>query len=218
MRINESSIEIRISEYGFKLMTDNQVSPSTLSVIVELANPDLIIIVICLPIVDLIYAINFGSVAYLNYVQVMTGALWTGIDLFMGFVLGPVLGSMEPKDRARVFKRLVPKMTFLMPVLSGVTITSGIELAQRIGLVSLSNLSGSLSNPWILAAVIIVAILTIQGLGILLPNEIRVFRQLLSETPDIAKISRLGMRTARLGGVQGIFQLAIIFIMANLRF
>lgn len=147
----------------------------------------------------------------LNYVHIMAGALWTGIDLFMGFVLGPVLGGMEPKDRAGVFKRLVPKMTFLMPVLAAVTITSGIELAQRLGMLTLT-------SPWILAAFVIVAILTVQGFGILLPNEIRVFRQLLSKAPDIEKISRLGMRNAKLGGVQGILQLTIIFIMANLRF
>ena len=140
----------------------------------------------------------------------MTGVLWTGIDLFMGFVLGPVLGGMEPEDRARVFKRLVPKMTFLMPVLATVTITAGFELAQQLGY--------SLTSPWILAALVIVGILTFQGFGILLPNEIRIFRQLLSEAPDIEKISRLGMRNARLGGVQGILQLAIIFIMANLSF
>ncbi|MDP2719209.1 MAG: hypothetical protein U1D67_03965 [Dehalococcoidia bacterium] len=161
---------------------------------------------------------NFGSVTILNYVHIMTGALWTGIDLFMGFVLGPVLGGMEPKDRAGLFRRLVPKMTFLMPVLAGVTITSGIELTKWLGYASPSNLFAALANPWIFAAVAIVAILTVQGFGLLLPNEIRVFRQLLSETPDIDKISRLGMRNAKLGGVQGIFQLAIIFVMANLRF
>lgn len=161
---------------------------------------------------------NFGSLTFLNYVHIMTGTLWTGIDLFMGFVLGPVLGGMEPKDRAGVFKRLVPKMTFLMPVLAAVAITSGIELAERLGLASLSNLFVSLSNPWILAAAIIVTLLTVQGFGILLPTEIRVFKQLLSTTPDINKISRLGMRTAKVGAVQGVLQLAIIFIMANLRF
>lgn len=192
--------------------------PSTISVIIQSANPIFIAVAMGLPVGALIYAMNFGTLTFLNYVHVMTGALWTGIDLFMGFVLGPVLGGMEPKDRAAVFRRLVPKMTFLMPVLATVTIMSGIELAERLGLASLSNLSVSLSNPWILATVIIVGILTVQGFGLLLPNEIRVFRQLLSETPDIGKISRLGMMNAKLGGVQGIFQLAVIFVMANLRF
>ena len=199
-------------------MTNKQVKSSTISVIIQSANPIFIIVVVFLPVGALIYSINFGTVTILNYVHIMTGALWTGIDLFMGFVLGPVLGGMEPKDRANVFKRLVPKMTFLMPVLAAVTITSGIELTQWLGYASPSNLFSALANPWILAAVVIVGILTVQGFGLLLPNEIRVFKQLLSETPDIDKISRLGMRNAKLGGVQGIFQLAIIFVMANLRF
>lgn len=192
--------------------------PSTISVILQSANPIFIAVVIGLPIGVLIYAINFGTLAFLNYAHIMAGAFWTGIDLFMGFILGPVLGGMEPKDRATVFRRLIPKMTFLMPVLATVTIMSGIELAERLNLASLSNPSTFLSNPWLLAVVIIVGMLTAQGFGLLLPNEIRVFRQLLSETPDIGKISRLGMMNAKLGGVQGILQLAVIFVMANLRF
>ncbi len=199
-------------------MINKQVKPSTISVVIKSANPVFISLTIFLPVGALIFSMNFGSVTFLNYVHVMTGALWTGIDLFMGFVLGPVLGGMEPKDRAAVFKRLVPKVTFLMPVLAAVTITSGIELTQWLGYASPSNLFASLSNPWILATVVIVTILTVQGIGLLLPYDIRIFKQLLSDEPDIKKISRLGMRTVRIGGIQGIFQLAIIFVMANLRF
>lgn len=167
------------------MMAMKPARPSVISVVIQSANPIFILIAILLPVGALIFALNFGSRAVLNYVHILTGACWTGIDLFMGFVLGPVLGGMEPKDRAVVFRRLVPKMTFLMPVLATVTIMSGIELAERLGLASLSNLSASLSNPWILASVVIVALLTIQGFGLLLPNEIRIFRQLLSKAPDI---------------------------------
>jgi len=184
--------------------------PGVISVVIKLANPIFIIIAVCLPIGALIYAMNFGSLKVINYVHIMTAALWTGIDLFMGVVLGPVLGGMEPKDRANVFKRLIPRMTFLMPVLAAVATTSGIQLAQRIG--------WSLTDPWVLAALIITGILAIQGFGLLLPNEIRIFRQLLSQTPDIDRIARLGMINAKLGGLQGAFQLAIIVIMVNIRF
>lgn len=183
----------------------------TLSVIIEMANPVFVVLAVGLPIAALVVAISSGSLAILNYVHIMTGALWTGIDLFMGFVLGPVLGGMEPRDRVAVFKRLIPKMTFLMPVLAGVTTTAGIQLAQALDIFSLA-------NPWIVAALVIAGILTVQGFGLLLPNEIRIFQQLLSPTPDTEKISRLGMRNAKLGGLQGLFQLAIIFIMARLRF
>lgn len=191
-------------------MEIEQTRPSVISVIIQSANPVFIIFAMGLPIGALIYALNFGSLTSLNFVHVMTGALWTGIDLFMGFVLGPVLGGMEPKNRADVFKRLVPKMTFLMPVLATVATVSGLYLAQRLGY--------SLSNPLAITAVVIVSILTIQGFGILLPNEIRVFQQLLSKSPNVEKISRLGMMNARLGGVQGLLQLAIIIVMAKLRF
>ncbi len=184
--------------------------PSVISVVIKLANPIFITIAVCLPIGALIYAMNFGSLKVINYVHIMTAVLWTGIDLFMGAVLGPVLGGMEPKDRANVFKRLIPRMTFLMPVLAAVATTSGIQLAQRMG--------WSLTDSWVLAALIITGILAIQGFGLLLPNEIRIFRQLLSSTPDIDRISRLGMINAKLGGLQGAFQLAIIVIMVNIRF
>jgi hypothetical protein len=185
--------------------------PSTFSIIVELGNPVFIVLAIVLPNAALGVAMALGSFMLLNYVHIMTGALWTGIDLFMGFAIGPVLGAMEPRQRAEVFKRLIPKMTFLMPMLSGVTIIAGVVLAQRLGMLTLD-------NPWIVAALIITALLVAQGFGVLLPNEIRIFKQLVSATPDVDRIVKLGMQNARLAGFQGVLQLAIIFVMANLRF
>ncbi|MBI2863718.1 MAG: hypothetical protein HYX94_04060 [Chloroflexi bacterium] len=176
-----------------------------------MANPVFIVVAVCLPIGALVAAQISGVPVLVNYVHVMTGVLWTGIDLFMGFVLGPVLGMMEPRERVAVFKRLIPRMTFLMPVLAGVTSTAGIQLAQQMG-------SFSLDRPWTVAALVIVAVLTVQGFGVLLPNEIRIFQQLLSPTPDTEKVSLLGMRNARLGGIQGVLQLAIIFVMAMMAF
>lgn len=184
---------------------------STFSIIAQLGNPVFIILSIVLPNAALAIAWGLGSLMLLNYVHVMTGALWTGIDLFMGFAVGPILGAMEPRQRAEVFKRLIPKMTFLMPMLAGVTIMAGIQLAQQTGRLSLD-------SPWIIAALVITAILVAQGFGILLPNEIRIFKQLVSPTPDIDRIAKLGMQNARLAGIQGLLQLAIIFVMANLRF
>lgn len=178
--------------------------------IISAANPMFVILAVFIPVGALIFSNLSGSLALLNYVHVLTGGLWTGIDLFMGFVLGPVLGGMEPGDKAKVFKRLIPRMTFLMPVLAGVTTTAGFQLVNHLGY--------SYASVKIIAALVITGILTVQGFGLLLPNEIRVFRQLLSEKPDIDRIAKLGMLNAKLGGVQGIFQLAIIFVMAIIRF
>ncbi|MDO8688714.1 MAG: hypothetical protein Q7R39_01645 [Dehalococcoidia bacterium] len=191
-------------------MATDQARPSVISGIIQSANPVFIVVAVCVPIAALVYALNFGTITVLNFVHILTGALWTGIDLFMGFVLGPVFGGLEPRERASIFKRLVPKMTFLMPVLAGVTVTAGLNLTGQMGF--------PLDNPKILASLIVAGLLTVQGFGLLLPNEIRIFQQLLSERPDIDKIARLGMTNAKLGGLQGVFQLAIIFIMANIRF
>ena len=181
----------------------------TFSRIIQMANPVFILVAIIAPVGALLYANIFGPLVSLNYVHIMAGATWTGIDLFMGFVLGPAMGRMDPRDRVAVFKHLMPRMTFLMPVLAGVTVTAGIQLAQR--------LEYSLSTPLFIAAFIITGILTVQGFGVLLPNEIQIFKELLSKDPDINKISRLGMRNAKLGGIQGVMQLIIIFIMAAIR-
>jgi len=187
-----------------------QTRPGVFSGIVRATNPVFIVLSIGVPVGALIYAMNSESFTSINYVHVMAGSLWTGIDLFLGFVLGPVLGRLDPGERVAVFKRLMPRMTFLMPVLAGVTFTSALELTDRMGL--------PLDSPWIIAALVVTGILGIQGFAVLLPNEIRIFKQLLSDKPETDKIARLGMQNARLGGVQGIFQLAIIFIMAIIRF
>ena len=46
---------------------------------------------------------------FLNFVHVMCGVLWTGIDLFMGFVVGPILRRVEMPVRREIIIRLVPK-------------------------------------------------------------------------------------------------------------
>ena len=47
----------------------------------------------------MIAAILSPSLWFLNFVHVISGALWTGIDLFMGFVIGPVLRRVSLETR-----------------------------------------------------------------------------------------------------------------------
>nr|WP_246972386.1 hypothetical protein [Natribaculum luteum] len=98
------------------------------------ANPAFAVGVVVAPVAALLYAIQFGSIQLHTYVHVMAGVLWTGIDLFMAMVLGPVLGSLAVSERASVFERFTPKMTFLMPTLAFVTIFGGITLAIRLAI------------------------------------------------------------------------------------
>src|SRR6266404_4631497 len=52
---------------------------------------------------------------FLNFVHVISGVMWTGIDLFMGFVMGPILRRVDLSVRREIIVRLVPKTLFLMP-------------------------------------------------------------------------------------------------------
>lgn len=160
------------------------------------------------PIIALFAALISGSYLVLDYIHVLSGATWTGIDLFMGLVMGRVLGGLAPPARAQVIKKLVPIMLFLMPSLTSVAITAGIFLAIRGGY----NL---LSTPIIIAAVLVI-ILMIQGIGIILPTEARIFLELRKDKPDYGKVIKLGMRNVYLSGSQSIFQIALIFVMAYL--
>ena len=67
---------------------------------------------------------------FLNFVHVICGVLWTGIDLFMGFVIGPILRKVGLSVRREIIVRLVPRTLFLMLTLSIITGTTGWFLAR----------------------------------------------------------------------------------------
>src|SRR5579872_2457308 len=156
-------------------------------------------------------AIVVGNLWALNFIHVLAGGLWTGIDLFMGFVVGPILRASPFEARRAIITRLTPKTLFLMPALSISTGTSGWFLAQRLGFLDLA-------YPqfyWVVAALAIVAILTIQGLGYLLPTNLKVYLELRKPRPDGAKISALMSRFFYVVAFQGAMQVAIIVVMAR---
>ena len=155
--------------------------------------------------------IAIDNVWLLNFVHVMAGVMWTGIDLFMGFVVGPIVRSMPLPARRAFVLRLTPKTLFLLPTLSIITSTAGYFHARQIGFMALP-------YPqfwWVAAALAIVTLLTIQGLGFLLPTNLMVYFELKKPQPDGARIGRL-MRWYFLAvATQGVMQMAIIVVMAK---
>ena len=158
-----------------------------------------------------VWVINQDSRWILNFFHVIFGLLWTGIDLFMGFVIGPILKSVDLNARRAIVTRLAPRMMFLMPTLAAVTTTAGIELAWSAGYFALD-------WPyfgWVLAALVIVTILTVQGIGVLLPINIVVFLELRKAEPDMGRIGRLMRIYFYTVASQGVMQVAIILVMAR---
>ena len=73
----------------------------------------------------------------LRFVHIMASALWTGIDLFIGFVIGPILRSLELPTRRAVMLKLTPKTIFIMPMLAIVSPMAGWFLAVQSGYLEL---------------------------------------------------------------------------------
>jgi hypothetical protein len=231
------------------------------------ANPAFAGGVVAVAVLAVGYGLTEAPLQHLTYIHVMSGVLWTGIDLFLGAVLGPVIGGLDDEASADVFRRLTPKTTFLLPSLAFVTITTGIALAQQVvpfphaeawlalftaanfvpallligwrldafgdwrwqalfAVATIGSLAAvaltiddfGMTTPALVAALAIVTVLSVQGFGFLLPGEIRMYQEMTSERPDPGVISRIGQQNATLGGVQGLFQLALIVVMVYLRY
>jgi len=234
----------------------------TIRGLAQRANPAFAVAVVVVPLAALTVALTVGNRQVHTYVHVMAGVLWTGTDIFIGAVLGPVVGGLDDRESAAVFRRLTPKTAFLLPAIALTTIAAGITLAQRIGVFShpepwlalftLFNLVPALLliayrlNAWrdrrwqaifaiatvgslawvattigafemtsgpVVVALLIVTVLSVQGFGFLMPGEIRMYLEMISDDPDDGVISAIGKQNAMLGGVQGFLQLVLILDM-----
>jgi hypothetical protein len=156
-------------------------------------------------------AVRLDDAWLLNFLHVMCGVLWTGIDLFMGFVVGPVMRRLPPPARRAVVLRLMPKTLFLLPTLSLLTGTAGWFHARQIGLLEVP----WPQYGWVLAALVIVGVLTVQGLGVLLPTNLLVYFEMRKPVPDGPRIGRLMKWYVYAVAFQGVMQVAIIAVMAK---
>ena len=166
-----------------------------------------------LSIAGMIAAIAVKNLWLLDFVHVFSSLLWTGIDLFMGFVLGPILRRSEISVRREIMRRLTPRTLFLMPTISIISGTTGWFLAVRLGYTAID----WPEYGWIAAALLLVTLMTIQGLGFLTPVNVFVCLELQKENPDLTKISRWMSRYFYAVASQGAMQIAIIVVMTRFR-
>jgi hypothetical protein len=68
---------------------------------------------------------------------------------------------------------------------------------------------------WISVVLLIVSVMFIQGLGILLPTNLRIYFELRKNHPDMLKIQKLMKMYVKVVAIQAAMQFVIIFIMAE---
>jgi hypothetical protein len=160
-----------------------------------------------IPPVILIVIIISKNFYFLEYFHVISGSAWTGVDLVMGIFFSYIMAGLNNRERVEVSKRLTPMMLFFMPSISTTTVTAGIYLAMSMKI--------SFFSPYFVVVSVIALILTVQGLLIFLPNELRVYSELLKGGQNKEKIVKLTMFNLRLSLVQLILQITIILFMAH---
>ena len=170
-----------------------------------------------LPIVGAILAFLVVSIAAnwqwaLMFYHVAGGGLWTGIDLFVGFVVGPILGRLSIPARAEFSSKFMPMMVLIMPTLVVMTLAAGFQVAFGLG-----NLDpNSVNHGWLVASFIVVGVMATVALGFLEPANIAVLFEMNKPRPNGEVIGRLMKRFVYSAGITGAMQVATLLIMTRI--
>jgi len=163
-------------------------------------------------LVGLIVAIGANNLWALTFFHVGGGGLWTSIDLFLGLIIGPILGRLSVPARIEFTVRFMPKMVVIMPTLVAMTLGAGFQLARHVG-----NLDANYPHHgWLVASYIIVGAMAVIALGLLEPANLAVLFELKKPRPNPERIGRLMKVFVYTAGITGIMQIATILIMTFL--
>ncbi len=148
----------------------------------------------------------------LDFIHVASGGLWTGIDLFVGFVIGPILGKMDIPARISFSRKFMPAMMLIMPTLVVTTLAAGWQLARHLG-----NLTVPYPKHWwIVASFIVVGVMAIIAYVVLEPANIIVLLELRKPQPNGPLIGKVMRRFIYTAGITGAMQVATLVIMSRL--
>jgi hypothetical protein len=160
----------------------------------------------------LIIGIALNALWFLVFLHVAFGAAWTIIDLFLGLVLGPIMGRLSVPARIEFTTKLMPKMLLIMPTVVTISLAAGWQLSTKLG----TNLSANPMHGWIVASFIVVGVMAIVALGLLEPANVAVLFELKKPRPNPAVIERLMKRFIYSAGVLGVMQVATLVIMTKI--
>lgn len=160
----------------------------------------------------LVVAIAGNWLWALDFFHIAGGALWTGIDLFVGLVIGPILGRLSIQARMEFSSKFMPMMLLIMPTLVTVTLASGWQLARHVG-----DLTVAYPNHWwLVASFIVVGVMAVIALGFLEPANLAVLFELKKPQPNGELIGKLMRRFVYTAGITGLMQVGTLVIMTRI--
>jgi hypothetical protein len=167
--------------------------------------------IVAVVLIGLIAAILSDKIWPVEFFHVAFGAIWTAFDLFLGLVLGPILGRLAIPARIEMTTRLMPKMVLIMPTVVICTLVAGWQLGGYVGPIY----EGAPHHGLIVASYVIVGIMAIIALSILEPANIAVLVELKKPGPNPAVIEHLMKRFIYTAGILGAMQVATLVIMTK---
>ncbi len=160
----------------------------------------------------LVVAIEYNRLWPLEFFHVVGGGMWTAIDLFVGFIIGPILGRLSPQARIEFLIRFMPKMVLLMPTLVTITLVSGWQLANHTGFIAITYPD----HWWLTASYVVVGVMSVIAIGILEPANLAVLFELKKPHPNVELIGSLMRRFVYTAGITGAMQVATLVIMTKI--
>src|SRR4051794_12741791 len=158
------------------------------------------LVLVAVVVAALIAAIAANRFWPLEFLHVVFGSAWTVIDLFLGLVLGPIIGRMSIPARVEFTTRLMPKMVLIMPTVVTVTLAAGWQLGHLLGTVD----SSYVNHGWIVASYIVVGCMAVIALGLLEPANVAVLFELRKPRPDPVVMQHLMKRFIYTAGATGL--------------
>jgi len=187
--------------------TDAPVAERPVDILPVKGLPVVAVIVACL-----IAAIGTNSHWALDFFHVVGGGIWTALDLFLGLVLGPILGRLSIPARIELTKKLMPKMVLIIPTLVTMTLAAGFQLARYNGMLDTSYPQ----HAWVVASFAVVGVMAVLAIGLLEPANIAVLFELRKPQPNPAVIEKLMKRFIYTAGITGVMQIGTLIIMTRL--
>ena len=148
----------------------------------------------------------------LVFCHVVGGGLWTAIDLFVGFVVGPILARLSIAARVEFSIRFMPKMLLIMPTIVTMTLAAGFQLARQDGFLDTSHPK----HAWVVASFCVVGVMAVIALAYLEPANVAVLFELRKPQPDGAVVAHLMRRFVYTAGITGVMQITTLLIMTRL--
>ena len=168
--------------------------------------------IVALVLIGVVVAIARDERWGLVFCHVVGGGLWTAIDLFVGFVVGPIIGRMSIPARVEFSVRFMPKMLLIMPTIVTMTLAAGFQLARQDGFLDTSHPR----HAWVVASFVVVGVMAVIALAYLEPANVAVLFELRKPEPDGEVIAGLMRRFIYTAGITGVMQVATLLIMTRL--